>query len=241
MNNINFNLQNLKEGAVILIDKPFKWTSFDVVNYIRKSVEVKIGHAGTLDPLATGLLILCTGKFTKKIDEYQGMDKEYTGKIVLGQTSPSFDLETEISETKPVDDITEVQIYNAAKSFIGIQSQVAPMYSAKKIDGERAYLKARRGEEGEIKAREIEIKEFEITNISKIENSILVNFRVVCSKGTYIRAIARDFGLKLNNVALLTNLIRTKIGNYNLVDAVSLNDFKSRFPVPFKYRKNQDS
>ncbi len=237
MNNSEITLESLKAGSILLIDKPVKWTSFDVVNYIRKSIDVKIGHAGTLDPLATGLLILCTGKMTKQIDNYQGMDKEYTGTIILGQTTPSFDLETEISDTKDSTCITDKEIYDLANQMIGAQNQIAPSYSAKKIDGERAYHKARRGEDVEIKAREIEIKEFEITEIVRNNEVINVNFRVVCSKGTYIRAIARDFGLKLNNIAYLSNLIRTQIGQFKLTDALTLDAFKILFPVPFKYKQ----
>jgi tRNA pseudouridine55 synthase len=230
-------LESLKTGSVLLIDKPVKWTSFDVVNYIRKSINVKIGHAGTLDPLATGLLILCTGKMTKEIDNFQGMDKEYTGTIILGQTTPSFDLETEISDTKDCSSISNNEIYDLAIQMIGAQNQIAPSYSAKKIDGERAYHKARRGEDVELKAREIEIKEFDIVEIKRNSDIIYVNFRIVCSKGTYIRAIARDFGLKLNNIAYLSNLVRTKIGQFNLSDALTLDDFKILFPVPFKYKQ----
>jgi tRNA pseudouridine55 synthase len=230
-------LESLKTGSVLLIDKPVKWTSFDVVNYIRKSINVKIGHAGTLDPLATGLLILCTGKMTKEIDNFQGMDKEYTGTIILGQTTPSFDLETEISDTKDCSSISNNEIYDLAIQMIGAQNQIAPSYSAKKIDGERAYLKARRGEDVELKAREIEIKEFDIIEIKRNSDIIYVNFRIVCSKGTYIRAIARDFGLKLNNIAYLSNLVRTKIGQFNLSDALTLDAFKILFPVPFKYKQ----
>jgi tRNA pseudouridine55 synthase len=230
-------LESLKTGSVLLIDKPIKWTSFDVVNYIRKSINVKIGHAGTLDPLASGLLILCTGKMTKQIDNYQGMDKEYTGTIILGQTTPSFDLETEISDTKDCSSISNNEIYDLANQMIGAQNQIAPSYSAKKIDGERAYHKARRGEDVELKAREIEIKEFDIVEIKRNSDIIYVNFRIVCSKGTYIRAIARDFGLKLNNIAYLSNLVRTKIGQFNLSDALTLDDFKILFPVPFKYKQ----
>jgi tRNA pseudouridine55 synthase len=230
-------LESLKTGSVLLIDKPVKWTSFDVVNYIRKSINVKIGHAGTLDPLATGLLILCTGKMTKEIDNFQGMDKEYTGTIILGQTTPSFDLETEISDTKDCSSISNNEIYDLANQMIGAQNQIAPSYSAKKIDGERAYHKARRGEDVELKAREIEIKEFDIIEIKRNSDIIYVNFRIVCSKGTYIRAIARDFGLKLNNIAYLSNLVRTKIGQFNLSDALTLDAFKILFPVPFKYKQ----
>jgi tRNA pseudouridine55 synthase len=230
-------LESLKTGSVLLIDKPVKWTSFDVVNYIRKSINVKIGHAGTLDPLATGLLILCTGKMTKEIDNFQGMDKEYTGTIILGQTTPSFDLETEISDTKDCSSISNNEIYDLANQMIGAQNQIAPSYSAKKIDGERAYHKARRGEDVELKAREIEIKDFDIIEITRNSDLINVNFRIVCSKGTYIRAIARDFGLKLNNIAYLSNLVRTKIGQFNLSDALTLDAFKILFPVPFKYKQ----
>lgn len=237
MNKTELTLDKLKLGSILLIDKPHKWTSFDVVNYIRKSIDVKIGHAGTLDPLATGLLILCTGKLTKQIDNYQGMDKEYIGTIVLGKTTPSFDLETEISETKDIACINDNEIFTLASKFIGVQNQIAPLYSAKKIDGERAYHKARRGENAELKAREIEIKEFEVTEILRANNVINVNFRVLCSKGTYIRAIARDFGLQLNNIAYLNNLVRTKIGQFNINDALTLSDFKLLFPVPFKYKE----
>lgn len=237
MNIPEITLESLKTGSVLLIDKPVKWTSFDVVNYIRKSINVKIGHAGTLDPLATGLLILCTGKMTKEIDNFQGMDKEYTGTIILGQTTPSFDLETEISDTKDCSSISNNEIYDLAIQMIGAQNQIAPSYSAKKIDGERAYHKARRGEDVELKAREIEIKEFDIIEIKRNSDIIYVNFRIVCSKGTYIRAIARDFGLKLNNIAYLSNLVRTKIGQFNLSDALTLDDFKILFPVPFKYKQ----
>ncbi len=237
MNIPEITLESLKTGSVLLIDKPIKWTSFDVVNYIRKSINVKIGHAGTLDPLASGLLILCTGKMTKQIDNYQGMDKEYTGTIILGQTTPSFDLETEISDTKDCSSISDKEIYDLANQMIGAQNQIAPSYSAKKIDGERAYHKARRGEDVELKAREIEIKDFDIIEITRNSDLINVNFRIVCSKGTYIRAIARDFGLKLNNIAYLSNLVRTKIGQFNLSDALTLDAFKILFPVPFKYKQ----
>ena len=231
-------LESLKTGGLLLLNKPFKWTSFDVVNYIRKSIDVKVGHAGTLDPLATGLLILCTGKMTKQIDLYQGMEKEYTGIITVGKTTPSFDLETEISESMPVEAITDEQIADLAKQFIGIQQQIAPLYSAIKIGGERAYLKARRGETAEIKAREIEIVTFDITSINRTEDQIEVAFCIACTKGTYIRAIARDFGLRLNNIAHLSLLERTRIGDFLLTDAMSLEQFKEQFPVPEKYRKS---
>ncbi len=228
----------LQTGAVLLFDKPVNWTSFDVVNYVRKTLNVKVGHAGTLDPLASGLLILCTGKSTKSIDSIQGLDKEYTGTIVIGKSTASYDLETEISETRSISHIKESDIYTAATTFIGIQNQIAPLYSAKKIKGERAYHKARRGETVEIKASQIEIKVFEINSIEMLAETIEVNFRIICSKGTYIRAIARDFGLKLNNMAYLTNLRRTQIGNYFIKEAVSLEQFKAAFPL-FKSKPSE--
>lgn len=230
----DLTLDSLKEGAVLLVDKPFKWTSFDVVNYIRKSVDVKIGHAGTLDPLATGLLILCTGKLTKQIDNFQGLDKQYLGTIVLGATTPSFDLETAITEIMCVEHITNEMIFKTANDFIGQQNQIAPLFSAKKIDGERAYLKARRGEEASISAREIEIKSFNVVDIKRLDKKIFIDFNVICTKGTYIRAIARDFGKNLNNIAYLTSLVRTAIGEFNLIDAITIEDFKARFPAPIK-------
>lgn len=234
-------LDSLRQGAVLLIDKPLKWTSFDVVNYIRKSIDVKIGHAGTLDPLATGLLILCTGKLTKQIDNFQALEKEYTGTIVIGETTPSFDLETPVSENREVAYISDHDIYEAADSFLGAQSQVAPLFSAKKIDGERAYLKARRGEEAKINARDIEIKFFSIYSIIRRDAKIFVDFKIVCSKGTYIRAIARDFGVKLNNIAYLTSLVRTKIGDFDLTNAITIEEFKKQFPAPLKQKlKGQD-
>lgn len=236
MNKLEISLDSLKEGAILLVDKPFKWTSFDVVNYIRKSVDVKIGHAGTLDPLATGLLILCTGKLTKQIDNYQGLDKQYSGTIVIGATTPSFDLETAVSETMNVDYISNEMILKTASDFIGQQSQIAPLFSAKKIDGERAYLKARRGEEASISAREIEIKSFNVFDIKRFEEKIFIDFNVTCSKGTYIRAIARDFGKQLNNVAYLTSLVRTAIGDFKVNDAITLDEFKARFPAPVRFK-----
>ncbi|MCC6251187.1 MAG: tRNA pseudouridine(55) synthase TruB [Bacteroidia bacterium] len=222
--------ENIKNGTVILFHKPQTWTSFDIVNYVRKALNTKIGHAGTLDPLATGLLILCTEKMTKKIEQFQDLDKEYTGTIVIGKTTPSFDLETEISETKPVENIENKDLLQVAQQFIGKQQQIAPLFSAKKIDGERAYHKARRGESAEITAREIEIKQFEISDIRRNNDSIEVDFLILCTKGTYIRAIARDFGLKLNNVAYLSKLVRTRIGDYLLENAITLEKFREFFP-----------
>jgi tRNA pseudouridine55 synthase len=212
-------------GEILFIDKPYKWTSFDVVNKIRSLIKyqlgikkLKMGHAGTLDPLASGLLILCSGKFTKRIDEFQGLEKEYTGTFILGATTPSFDLEKEIDNTFDISEITEKQILDAAKSFIGDIKQIPPVFSAKKINGERAYEFARKGIDVLMQAKEVNISEFEITKIALPE----ISFRIVCSKGTYIRSIARDLGLKLNNGAYLAELKRTRIGEFSLDQALSL-------------------
>jgi tRNA pseudouridine55 synthase len=209
------------DGRVLLVDKPLGWTSFDVVNKLRYRLKMKkIGHAGTLDPLATGLLIICTGKMTKRIEEFMGLEKEYTGKFVLGQITPSYDLETEVSEAKDISALTSEIINHAVHPFIGKISQLPPMHSAIKIDGKRAYEFARQGKDVELKPREIEIKEFEITHIALPE----VSFRIVCSKGTYIRSIARDFGNALGAGAYLSQLCRTRIGSHLLSNAVPLED-----------------
>jgi tRNA pseudouridine55 synthase len=215
-------------GALILIDKPLTWTSFDVVNKVRyllkKSLGVKklkVGHAGTLDPLATGLLIICTGKMTKKIDEYQGQEKQYTGTFTLGATTPSYDLETTPNTFFPIEHITEELIRNTAQSFIGTSQQMPPIFSAKKIDGVRAYEKARKGEDIQVKPREVHISGFEITSID-LPN---VNFKINCSKGTYIRSIAYDFGKALNSGAYLSALCRTAIGEFYLSDGISIEQF----------------
>jgi tRNA pseudouridine55 synthase len=221
-------LEDYKNGQVLLIDKPLKWTSFQVVNKLRWEIKqrfkiknIKVGHAGTLDPLASGLLILCTGKFTKKIDEYQGQIKEYTGEITLGATTPSFDLETEINQSFPIDHISEDLIRQTTQQFIGEIDQVPPIFSALKKDGKRLYELARAGETTEIKSRKITISEFEIIKIElpKIE------FRVVCSKGTYIRSLANDFGAALNSGGHLTALRRTKIGNFNVDNGMKIDEF----------------
>jgi tRNA pseudouridine55 synthase len=221
-------LQDFKEGQVLLIDKPLKWTSFQVVNKLRWHIKktfnikkIKVGHAGTLDPLATGLLIICTGKFTKKINEYQAQTKEYTGTITLGATTPSFDLETEIDRTFEVDHLNETSVKEATKKFIGEIEQKPPIFSAIRKDGKRLYELARKGETTEIKPRKVTVLEFEITNI-KMPN---VDFRIVCSKGTYIRSIANDFGKTLNSGAYLSKLRRTKIGDFLVVDAISPSEF----------------
>ena len=212
-------------GKTLLIDKPYKWTSFDVVNklksllrYILKIKKIKIGHAGTLDPLATGLLIVCTGKATKEIESFQNLDKTYTGTFIIGKTTPSFDLETKEGEEIPSGHVTGKLINKTAKTFIGEQQQVPPLYSAKKIDGERAYTHARKGEHKELKSVNISIKTFDITRIELPE----VDFRVTCSKGTYIRALARDFGLSLKSGAYLQSLKRTHIGTHSLDDAITI-------------------
>ena len=217
-------LEEIKAGKVLLIDKPLNWTSFDIVNKIRYSIlkhynikKFKVGHAGTLDPLATGLLIVCVGKATKTIDNYLGLDKEYTGSFTLGATTPSYDLETEIDKKFPTEHITEKMIFETAKNFIGKQEQIPPVFSAIKKNGKKLYEHARKGEKVEIKSRQIEIKEFEILSIEMPK----VFFRVKVSKGTYIRSLAYDFGEKLNSGAYLSELRRTKIGNFNVNDAVS--------------------
>ncbi len=221
---------NFYSGEVLLIDKPLTWSSFQAVNKIKHSiknhvslivdgvkVKAKVGHAGTLDPLATGLLIVCTGKKTKSINELMGLEKEYTGTFYLGATTPCYDLEKDIDHTYPINHITVDALMESAKKFLGIQQQVPPLFSAVFVDGKRAYELARAGVAAELKPREIEIKEFELSNISLP----FVDFRIVCSKGTYIRSIARDFGISLNSGAHLTKLCRTRIGNFYLKDAVS--------------------
>ncbi len=212
------NINDFAEGQLLLVNKPYKWTSFDVVGKLRnafKPLKLKVGHAGTLDPLASGLLVICTGKMTKQIDTFQAQEKEYTGTLVLGATTPSYDLETEVDQRFPIENITEEQISEATKQFIGELQQYPPAHSAVKVDGERLYEKARRGEEVELKARTVTITEFEVTGIALPE----INFRVVCSKGTYIRSLANDFGKALNNGAYLSRLRRTRSGDYKIEDA----------------------
>jgi tRNA pseudouridine55 synthase len=219
--------QTSEESRILLIDKPRDWTSFDVVNKIRYKLRIKkVGHAGTLDPLATGLLIICTGKMTKQIESFMGMEKEYKGTLVLGNTTPSHDLETAVTKVSAVDHITEEMILDAAKHFTGIISQVPPVHSAIKVGGRRSYEMARKGKDLELKPREVEIKEFEITGIKLPE----VFFRVVCSKGTYIRSLARDFGDHLKAGAYLSALCRTRIGPFKLIDAWQLDEFVNQIP-----------
>jgi tRNA pseudouridine55 synthase len=209
---------NFAEGELLLINKPYNWTSFDVVGKIRNSLKplkLKVGHAGTLDPLATGLLIICTGKLTKQIDTFQAEEKEYTGTMVLGETTPSYDMETHADQKFDIGNLTEQQIRNNCAQFTGDIQQYPPAHSAVKINGERLYEKARRGEEVELRLRNVTISEFEITRIELPE----VDFRVVCSKGTYIRSLVNDFGKALNNGAYLSKLCRTRSGNFKLNDA----------------------
>jgi len=242
--NFDFN-----KGEVLLINKPYKWTSHDVVNKIRNSINIsvssaqqiskgsnapawhpelprggkiriKIGHAGTLDPLATGLLIICTGKMTKKISEFQNLDKTYAGEMILGKTTPSYDLETAFDNHFDISHITDEMIYKNVLQFSGSILQKPPAYSAVKVKGERSYKKARRGESFQINPRKVFIKEFLITNIAlpKIE------FKVICSKGTYIRSLVKDFGQTLNAGACLSSLRRTRIGKYKIEDAYKIDD-----------------
>ena len=218
---------DFETGEILLLDKPLTWTSFDVVRKVKNALRIKkIGHAGTLDPLATGLLILCTGRKTKDIDQIQAQEKEYTGTIRLGETTPSFDLETAVDMARPYVHLTPEQITAATLPFVGIIEQTPPLFSAVKIDGKRAYEIARQGLEAEIKSKTVEIKTFEITRLALPE----VDFRVVCSKGTYIRSLARDLGVALGCGAHLTRLVRTRIGEYQVADAFSLDAIEALRP-----------
>lgn len=224
--------EDVLNGKILLIDKPLTWSSFQAVNKLKYSLKrkfnlpkkFKIGHAGTLDPLATGLLIVCTGKFTKKITELMGMEKEYTGTITIGATTPSYDLETEIDATFSTAHITDQLILETAKQFLGEIEQFPPVFSAIKKDGKRLYEHARAGETVEISARKVSIHEFEITKITLPE----INFRVVCSKGTYIRSLAYDFGKALQSGGHLTALRRTKIGKYDVDNGVTPEEFEKQ-------------
>ena len=221
-------------GTLLLIDKPLKWTSFDVVkkvrNLIKKKLQIKkikVGHSGTLDPLATGLLIVCTGEFTKRIEEIQGQEKTYTGQFTLGATTPSFDRETKVNHTFNTAHITKQLLEGTTKQFVGEITQIPPVFSALKKDGKRLYDFARENEEVEIKERKVMVHSFEITDINFPE----VNFKISCAKGTYIRSIANDFGRALNSGAYLSKLCRTKIGKYNLKDAFSLNEIEEKMKL----------
>lgn len=225
--------QDFLEGQVLLIDKPLKWSSFQAVNKLKYTLinkvglpkKFKIGHAGTLDPLASGLLIVCTGKFTKKITEIQAQEKEYTGTFYIGATTPSYDLETEVDQTFPTSHINEELIHETVKQFLGQIDQIPPIFSAIKKDGKRLYEHARAGEEVDIKSRKTTIYEFEITRIDLPE----VDFRVKCSKGTYIRSLAFDFGKAMQSGSHLTALRRTKIGDYNVENGISPEAFVAQF------------
>ncbi len=227
-------------GEVLLIDKPLTWTSFDAVNKIRwmlkqkLGVKLKVGHAGTLDPLATGLLIICTGKQTKNIDQYQAQEKEYTGTFVVGATTPCYDLEKEVDHYFAVNHIRQEAVDVAVKSLTGEIDQIPPIFSAIQVEGKRSYDKARAGTAVELPPRRVTISEFEISAFRQVENEshpekqvLEFDFRVVCSKGTYIRSLARDFGLALGSGAYLRKLVRTRIGNFKLEGAMSIEQFQA--------------
>lgn len=218
-----------EEGQIILFDKPVYWTSFDLVNKVRLMIQgtfglrkLKVGHAGTLDPLATGLLIICTGKATKKIDEFRDLDKEYVATFHVGETTPSFDLETETDNHYPTEHITEDMVNSVLLSFMGEQKQLPPMYSAKLIDGKRAYEFARKGIEKKLEPVTIHFREIELISFSIPK----IKIRMVCSKGTYIRSFARDFGVALNSGSYLSALERTSIGSYHIKNAYNIDKFK---------------
>jgi tRNA pseudouridine55 synthase len=226
-------MNKYEEGQVLLINKPYKWTSFEVIRKTRAFTKVKkVGHAGTLDPLATGLLIVCTGKFTKRINEYMACEKEYTGTIILGATTPTFDLESEPVNQKDSSNITVEQIKNAVKTFTGEIMQVPPMHSAIKKDGKRVYELARRGETIELAPRKLFIKEFEITAIEMP----VVHFRVVCSTGTYIRSLANDLGAVLGCGGHLSSLCRTRIGEFNLDNAFTIAQLEDKIKADIQVR-----
>lgn len=229
MDNFPETVEDFLDGQILLINKPLGWTSFDVVKKIKNLIrtkyslkKIKVGHAGTLDPLATGLLIVCTGKFTKLISKIQGQEKTYTGTITLGGTTPSYDLETEVDNNYETAHINEELIKESTTQFIGEIDQKPPIFSALKKGGERLYEKARRGETIEIESRKVTVREFTITSIENLE----VNFEIKCSKGTYIRSIAHDFGAALNSAGHLSKLCRTSIGEYQLSEAIDVETFK---------------
>lgn len=215
-----------EEGRVLLIDKPLEWTSFDVVRKIRNLIKIKkVGHAGTLDPLATGLLIVCTGRFTKKINEFMAQEKEYTGAITLGATTPTYDLESEPENFTSTEDITKELIDETTKKFTGEILQIPPVHSAIKQKGKPVYLMARKGIDVVLEPRKITIKKFEITSIEMP----VVSFKVVCTTGTYIRSLANDFGTALGCGGYLSELRRTRIGNFRVNDAMSIEEFINSF------------
>lgn len=220
---------DITEGEILLVNKPYRWTSFDVIGSLRGLMKhllggkkIKVGHAGTLDPLATGLLIICTGKATKRIEEFKDFDKEYTGTFILGATTPSYDMEKEVNETFPTEHITPEMIQEAAGNLSGDIMQIPPMFSAIKVDGKRAYESARKDKDLGLAARPVSVPVFEITRIEMPE----IDFRIVCSKGTYIRAIARDFGKALQSGAYMSALCRTRVGPHNLKNAYEVEQLK---------------
>ena len=231
MNGVPASAEEFLDGQILLIDKPLGWTSFDVVKKVKNLIrtkyslkKIKVGHAGTLDPLATGLLIVCTGKFTKRISEIQGQEKIYTGAITLGGTTPSYDLESEIDATFETQHITRQLIQEATSQFIGEIDQKPPIFSALKRGGERLYKKARRGEKIEIESRKVSVHTFDITTIEMLK----VSFEIRCGKGTYIRSIAHDFGAALNSGGHLTKLCRTAIGDYKLSEGINIETFEKQ-------------
>lgn len=218
-----FEKQSFEEGRVLLIDKPLQWTSFDVIKKVRNLIRIKkVGHAGTLDPLATGLLIVCTGKFTKRINEFMAQEKEYTGCFTIGASTPTYDLESEPGNFKPIEAITDDEIFSILPSFTGDILQVPPAHSAIKQDGKRLYELARQGKEVKLEPRKVTISEFIITKIEKPR----IYFKVVCTTGTYIRSLAHDFGEALGCGAYLSQLCRTRIGSFLLKDAMSMDAFE---------------
>ena len=220
---------------MLLIDKPYEWTSFDVIRKVRQLIKIKkVGHAGTLDPLATGLLIVCTGKFTKRINEYMAQEKEYTGTITLGAVTPTFDLESEPHNSKDISGITAAQVYAATSQFTGEILQVPPMHSAIKKDGKRVYELARRGETIELEPRRLFISEFQITSLLMP----VLHFRVVCSTGTYIRSLANDFGAVLGCGGYLSSLRRTAIGNFTVANALSIEQLESQVKADLANTQN---
>ena len=226
---MNYTKEDFEQGQMLLINKPLEWTSFDVIQRLRKIINIrKIGHAGTLDPLATGLLIICTGKFTKKINEYMAQEKEYTGTFTLGATTPTYDRESKPENFKPFEHLTTEEIKLATLQFNGEILQLPPAHSAIKVGGKRLYELARQGKEVKLEPRKVTIKEFEIV---KIESPV-IHFRVVCTTGTYIRSLAKDFGDVLQCGAYLSSLCRTRIGNYSVNDAYSIEAFSEMFNRP---------
>lgn len=225
---------NFVEGEVLLFDKPYQWTSFDLVKKVRKIISVKlkvktlkVGHAGTLDPLASGLMIICTGKATKRINEYQDQEKEYVAGITLGKTTPSFDLETQFDNEYPIEHITDKFVIEKLKTFVGEMDQIPPVYSAKFIDGKRAYEFARAGQAVEMKPNRITISEAELLEFNLPE----ITIRVKCSKGTYVRSLVRDLGVALDSGACLTSLKRTAIGSFSLNSAMSIEEFENKLAL----------